>query len=468
VKRRTILALALALAVVAGTAAVLVATRRPRPPVILISLDTLRADCLGRTAPDGRPLMPNLEALALESVTFTRAVAPWPFTLPSHMSMLTGVDPLVHGVLHDKTVLPAGIETLAEVLHRNGYATVGLVSNEWLEGGFGFSRGFDSYHRIRHGFTYAPRLNDAAFSALATLAAGPNPFFLFLHYNDAHCDFHAIKTNTLPYVAAPATRHTMGADDVSSSFCDEKGTCACAFLLAADRERRVIPPERIAALLACYHAGVRQLDTDLAALFSRLKALRVFDRALIIVTSDHGEEFREHGLFLHSQPYQETIAVPLLVKLPGGRRSGAHRNGLVSVTDLTPTILDIVDVPAGGHCQGISLLPSIDKDTAVRHEVLARDKLRKQRWALQAARHKLIWDRATDRLELYDLAADPGERNNLAGSEPGLTNELRRRLAALVAEEKRLAASYVRSSTPPAPLLSNDERERLKSIGYLQ
>ena len=460
-------AVTLTLALLGPTAAevALPATQNKRPPIVLVSLDTLRADCLGRTAADGRPLMPNLKAFARESVTFTRATTPLPFTLPSHMSMLTGLEPVVHGVLGNKTTLPEHIDTLAELLHRSGYATVGVVSNEWLEGGFGFSRGFDSYDRIPHGATCAPRVNEAAFSAVATLAAGPKPFFLFLHYNDAHCDFQTIETNTLPYLAAPETRHALGADDATASFCDDKGTCACAFLLAADREKRVIPPERIAALLACYHAGVRQLDTDLAALFSRLKALRVFDRSLIIVTSDHGEEFREHGLFLHSQPYQETIAVPLLVKLPGGRRSGARRDGLVSIADLTPTILDVADVPTGGRYQGSSLLPTIDKGAAVHHEIVSRDKLRKQRWALQTARHKLVWDEATGRLELYDLGADPDERKNLAGKSPAMAATLRDRLGRLVAEQRRLATATPQTT---GPVLSLEQMELLKSIGYLQ
>jgi arylsulfatase A-like enzyme len=477
VRRPGVPAAVLAAALAAGVAA---GCRPPAPAVpprhvVLISLDTFRADGLGGLRPGRESLTPALDRLAADAVLVEGAVAPMAFTLPSHMSMLTGLHPVVHGVDTERDQLGGGVPVLAEAMRGAGYRTVGWITNEWLKPEFGFGRGFDLYERLPHKLTYADRVSQAGLEALVAAESAGRPLFLFLHYMDPHSDF-PFGDNRLPYYAPPPYRQHLVADLADPRFCDHAERCSTAFLEAADRERRPLPAAEVDLLHALYEAGLRYVDDELGKLFDALRARGLYDRALVVVVSDHGEEFREHGLFLHSQTYEESLAVPLLVKLPGNRRGGTRVRALVEVADLYPTILEVAGLPVPPGIQGRSLLPLLlsgGPDESWRgRAALGQDKLVRSRFSLRAGRWKLVADVREGKgkpPELYDLLKDPGERRNLAAEAPEqvawLAGRLKQTLRLYRRQNRDLAAA---GGGGEGTVLTDEERERLKSLGYLR
>lgn len=155
-------------------------------------------------------------------------------------------------------------------------------------------------------------------------------FFLFLHYYDLDSDFEqGSAANKFPYYAPREYRQGLDVSSDGREFCDDEGNCNTRYLMAADRERRDVPQSEIDTIHGLYRVAVPHLDAEMGAFFDELKSRGLYDDSMIIVTSDHGEEFREQGRFIHSQPYDETIRVPLLVKSPGllGRRDPRARRG---------------------------------------------------------------------------------------------------------------------------------------------
>lgn len=441
---------------------------RPAPPdIILVSLDTLRRDAVGLYGAAGASLTPNLDALARESVVFEDAWAQVPFTLPSHMSMFTSLYPDVHGVERKTALLSEAVPTLPELLQAAGYQTVGLVSNLWMEGGFGFARGFEHYERLAYGLVYADRVNRRAFELLDAHRDDDRPLFLFLHYIDPHSDFFNVGQNALPYYAPAEFLDGLDIAPDSREFCDPAGNCATDFLLAADREDRALDPAVVGRIAALYGRGVAYLDRELGALVEGLRRRGLWDGALVIVTSDHGEEFREHGSFIHVQPYVENLAVPLLVKLPRAEHGGSRVAATVETVDFLPTLLDAAGVPPPAPIQGRSLLPLVRGEPAPERPAFGRDKLDRQLFTLRRGQWTLLYNPGTGRTELYDRVADPGERFDVADRQPRMVEPLRAALLELVAFNRGLA-SEVASAQAGAEVLTEDETEKLRAIGYLE
>jgi arylsulfatase A-like enzyme len=437
--------------------------RTGRPPnVLLISLDTLRADRLDARRDDGSPEMPHLVGLEPESIRFTSCFAPMAFTLPSHMTMMTGLAPETHYVVTEKSRLAPKVPVLAELLRAHGYHTVGLFSSLWLKPEFGFGRGFDVYEEIPDGLTYADRVAARVEAEVAKAASDPRPLFLFAHFFDAHSDFGA-EGNRLSYWSPPEYRRDLG--PVDAAMCDAENRCATANLLYADREHREMPADQIRLHFELYRRGVRYLDDELGKLFDSLRRSGFWSDALVVVVADHGEEFREHGTFIHSQVYPEDLAVPLLVRLPGGRDGGRVDRRLIGLEDLAPTLLARLGITAPPTMQGRDLLaPGAPADPVE----LGQDKLVRTRYSLRTPGELLVWDFADRSLHLYDRRADPGATRDLAAERPEVARALRGRLFAelgrLRAERPELAGE--RGSSPE--VFGEREREVLKSLGYLQ
>jgi arylsulfatase A-like enzyme len=438
------------------------------PPVVFISLDTLRRDQVGAYRPEGASFTPHLDRLAASSVVFDDAWVTIPFTLPSHLSMFTGLYPDVHRVLRKKVRLNDLVPTLPALLAARGYRTLGLVSIEWMDGKFGFARGFDHYERIGYALTYSDRLNARLFELLDARAGDGRPPFLFLHYIDPHSDFFNVGQNRLPYYARPDYLARIGVESDTREFCTPADECATDFLMAANRDRFPLGPAELARLAALYRGGVEYLDRDLGDLFAGLEERGLFDRALIVVTSDHGEELREHGEFIHSQPYVEDMAAPLLVHLPGGRLGGTRRSGLTDSVDLLPTILELVGAEIPPHVQGASLVPLIEEGRPVRPWTLGRDKLVPSRYSLRTLEHCLIHDFESGASQLYDLASDPGERRDVAADHPERVAELRRTLTAAVGRNREQAKSFRPAPVAGEGVLTAEEQRRLRALGYLE
>ena len=453
---------------VRGTASV-------RPPIFLISFDTARADVFGALTGEQPSLTPNLDKLAADSVLFEHAFVQAPHTLPSHMSLFTSVYPDVHGVKPEQKPLGDAIETLPEMLHEAGYWTLGLATSEWLKAEFGFGRGFDQYEVLPHRPTYADRVNEAALARLRTRWFDHRPAFVFLHYYDLHSDFDQGTGNKLPYYSPPGDRAQIPQSEDGAEFCDPGGHCNTQYLIAADLERRVLPQSEIDTIHELYRDAVPALDAAMGRFLDELRSRGIYEDSLIVVTADHGEEFREHGRFIHSQPYDETIAVPLFIKFPRSWQAGLRVGAMAETVDILPTILDVLGLTPPRYIQGESLMPLVDprsESTRRKTAVASQDTINQARYGLRTAHWKIIMDLKAGRREIYDLDQDPGETHDLSTEEPDVADRLQMRLEQRVRTNRALSARLSQDATSVdtegvQDTLSAEERERLKALGYL-
>jgi Sulfatase len=427
-----------------------------RPNVILISLDTLRADRVGALGGDPATT-PELDRFAARALRFTHAFTPEPWTLSAHMSLLTGLHPTVHGVDGSRP-LPPSVTTLAQVFRAGGYATLAVVDTcPWLEPRYGFDRGFDLYRRVRDD---ADLKIDRALTYVDDV--GSRPFFLFLHLFDAHSD-----RQRLPYESARADReHFAGWYRGPFEGCEEGLGCASMYLREVNRRGLALDAERLRYLASLYDAGVHTLDRKLGRLFRALEGRGLFASSVIAVVADHGEEFQEHGRVLHEQDHAECTAVPLLLYAPGGAAGACDE--LASLVDVAPTLYELAGLPPPPRAPkegraARSLAPLVRGESgAPPPDYLLLDG-GPGLAGLRGRRYLLL--RHGDGFEAFDLKADPGERAPL---EPAAWTPRVHALVGLFAREDselaRLRRSYAES--PGAVELPDAELARLRSLGY--
>jgi arylsulfatase A-like enzyme len=416
-----------------------------RPNVVLISIDTLRADHLGAYG-YARATSPSIDALAADGVLFESAVSPSSWTLPAHASMLSGVSPYRHGAVTSATRIRDDVPLAAEMLRAHGYRTVGLVNAPFVSRDYGFARGFE---RFEQRFEHKRRDVAARHAAvLAAVRALEPPFFLFLHYMDVHSPYRP-----------PKGFNRFARDRRSTAVFKSLGQRG---FLGVQREIRTgrlrVSEDEVQRLVDLYDGEVLAMDAKVGEIVAAVRSR--YPDTVFIVTADHGEEFLEHGSIGHSETlYEEVLRVPLIVAGPGIAR-GVRVAAQVSLLDVVPTVLELVGAPARAGLDGASLA------AALRGEALARDG--DALVALQTSSHdgkaalrgvrsparKILHDDRSGRGELYDLARDPGERTNLWPAPED--DRLARALAALVPPE-----------TSPAPRPDADTVEALKALGYL-
>jgi len=426
---------------------------RDRPNVILISLDTLRADRLGCYGYP-RGTSPNIDRFfGQQSRLFRAAFAPQPFTLTSHMSLVTGLNPSAHGV-GEKTTLSRGIPTLAEHLSGAGYLTLAQVDEiVWLHPRFGFARGFQDYRRKRgNAATRVPSVE----ALLDDLEA--ERFFLFLHFYDAHSD-----PGTRAYESDAEDRLAMDAQPGDEFRAGAELGGGTGLLWAANQGERVLTEAERVEIGRQYDASVRTLDRALGRLFDHLADRGLLEDTLVILLSDHGEELFEHGKWLHTQLYDESVRVPLLFRMPGRGPGLApeEREEVVSLVDVMPTVLELCGIGARGPLQGESLVPLLDGAGDRRHSHVLFEweglGLRTREW-------KLLTRADGDRL--YGLRADPEERTNLVAA-PEAHGELTLLRDELRAESARSQALGATLRPSAGTEVSADERETLRALGYV-
>jgi arylsulfatase A-like enzyme len=471
-----------------GATAVWHGTSSGGPNVILISLDTVRADHL---QPYGypRPTSPTLNRFASEAVVFTEAFAPEPWTLPSHMTMMTGLHPLRHGVRTRQSRLAGEVTTIAEALGSRGYRSYAFVASgptSWVGGMRGFADGFDRYHHPPHWrtrtlgtslleITFAPfapgagSAEDITTSAIRLLQrVEAKPFFLFLHFYDAHSDSERLPyeapAHLLDAVASDRGRHFDGClgERCASSLLATAGDCTPA---GAPR----LEPWMVEDIIAHYDAGIRLIDGYLEQIFQSLEQRGLMDNSLIVVTADHGEEFFEHGSFLHSQLHREVTHVPLMVRLPGGETVGRVSNRVL-LTDLLPTILDFAGVDIPEDIDGHSLLPAISGETTQTRTLMFSNTRQGGEFDLRdlgiRAGSKLLIQRMTPRCE----GGVPGDPTELHAEDASRTDDDVATRQALEEQLKEWWESIEPVGAPDAegPVdLSPEEIERLRSLGYI-
>lgn len=425
VKPRTFAIFALSAVLVLAAACLLDGCRRTGKKVrhvVLISIDTCRADYLGCYG-FGRPTTPNIDAMAAEGVLFRNAVAAAPLTLPSHSTMLTGTIPPYHGV-HDNSGyrLDESNTTLAEILKEDGYATGGIVAIFILDSDRGIAQGFDYYNDDYE----EPNRVDLARGRIAeessTLACEwlsahkDEPFFLFLHYYDPHTPYE--------------------------------------------------PPEPFAGRFAddLYAGEICYTDFQLGRVFDKLKELGIYDSTLIILTGDHGEMLGEHGETTHGYfIYESAIKVPLIVKRPYSTKH-LDVSDTVGLIDIVPTVCSMagVEAPSPVHGEDLSAYWSKRSKKATRYlyteSMVPMKSGAASLLGVVSGDFKYI---QTTRPELYDTAEDPNETQNLIYDEPKLAHLLKEHLKLILTEQVR------EDTTTSQVKVSGEFMQQLESLGYI-
>lgn len=470
---------------VLGTAGLLLALRlvgpaAGSPSVLLVSLDTLRADRLGCYGHE-RPTSPHLDAFASRATRFTQAYTPDPWTLTAHMSLLTGLPPSVHGVDVDRA-LPREVETLAATFARAGHRTAAVVDTvAWLHPGYGFARGFDVYDRVEGtAAAKVPRL------VRVLEAARGHPSFVFAHLMDAHSDEHE-----LPYESEPPDLRAFlreGSDLDAWRGGDAAGGASAR--LQRMNAAGIVPGEPARrALVDLYEAGVASLDRRLGELLGWLETSGALDDTIVVVLSDHGEAFYEHGEALHDQAHGECLRVPLIVHVPGRRRDveppPAVVDRLVSLIDVRATLLDLCGIEGpragvravwrgrsfadvwqegGGPAAAASAGADLPSPTAGSVPID-----RGTRWplGLRTRAHALV-PREDGGLSLYALREDPGEHDDLSDDPDAVAAaaaawRARDAWRALVARAREALEGGARAVAPLPP----EAVRRLEALGYL-
>ena len=353
----------------------------PSGPVILISIDSLRADRLGAYG-YGKARTPNIDALAAAGIVFERAYSHSPLTLPAHVALLSGRLPFETGVRGDGAVLPPKTALLPSLLRRRGFKTAGIVSSGLLGRDTGLAPGFDFFD-----------------DEMPRRGAG---------------------------VAAATVRRDGSATlEVAKRWIEQQGTRFFLFLNLDMPVGQAAPAKGDP-----YDVGVAQADELVGKLVRLLKAQELYDRAIIVLLSDHGEGLGEHGesghgLFL----YDSTIRTPLIVKMPEAEEGGTRRNDIVQHIDLLPTVLDLMGAPRLGNLRGRSLrhLLYSDENHPAPTAVYAESLLPQQQfgwsplYSLTSGPYRYV---RAPLPELYDLVQDRRERRNLAQEEPAKLVEL--------------------------------------------
>ncbi len=426
------------------------------PNIILVSIDTLRADHLGAYG-YGRATSPRIDRLAADGVRFANVIASSSWTMPAHASMLTGLDPANHGgVVFDYfRPLSPKLEMLAERLWDAGYATAGFTGGGFVCGPLGYDQGYERYRDNPVSKGENDTLQWVLDHARPWIAAqDARPFFLFLHTYQVH----------MPYTPPPPY-DTLFDPDYAGPF-------ARRFELAESHRflsnAAAMPPGALAHVQALYDGEIRAMDEAFGGFIDWLQAQGLAGNTCLLLTSDHGEEFGEHGGLLHQQAklYEELIRIPLIVWCPSRIAGGRVIDDLVSHPDIVPTVLELAGLPVPeGVFDGRSLVPllrgeSLPERRPAISEVDGSVVKRPGRVrALRGPRYKLIESSIDGREELFDLADDPGEQRSLAATR----GELARTLRAAAASAPRTAAP-----THAAPAMTPDDalRERLRALGY--
>ncbi len=458
-----IVAVTLAVTLQGGLFALFHSDVKRRPDVLVLLVDALRADHLGSYG-YGRATTPAIDSLARDGVVFRQAIAQSTFTKTSIASLFTGRYPYRHGIYWGQRQLTEGAlaadllgedeTTLAEVMEGAGYLTAAWVQNSHLRRVMGFAQGFVDYHDQQGSI-------DRIHGRFLPWVGGPGrrySYFAYLHYIDLHDPYRPAP----PYDTLFSRRGDgTGADVYRGVDFSRWG----AHLTAIRNGEHTLSAADVEELRALYDGQLRAIDDEIGRLLRRLKDIGLYDETLIVVTADHGDAFMEHGFISHSAtPYEELVRVPLIMKLPGGRSAGEVVESQVRLVDLMPTLLALADIEADVDVDGCDLVPWIRlgrrpeaADPTCDYAVIeiAEDE-GEPALAVRTERFKYIHLAGRDD-ELYDLAADPGEQNNLATAEEA--EPLRRLALDLVA----------RRATGGVDRMELDEQllRELRALGYV-
>ncbi len=462
-----------------GQAAFTPAQKAQGPNIILIAVDTLRADYLKAWNPSIETNTPNLDAFIADSVQFQHAFSQASWTKASFGSIFSGMYPECHTAVTKTASLPPDVETVAELLQAGGYYTQGFANNPNIAALFGYDQGFVNYVDLKKSLHFgaspsasnlalydvlikvretvndrlkrpivvtdyyqpAPVVKDAALGFLDSAARPADaPFFLFAHFMDPHDPFMDPDTRVGGY----------GRKRLGNEIDPE---------LYLDKMRRA------------YIGEIEFLDKSLGELFAGLKERGLYDNALIVITADHGEEFHEHGGWWHGQTlYDEQTHIPYIVKLPGNARAGEVNTHLARNLDLAPTFLHFAGLEKGAMMQGQSLFDAAGEYTnaSIGYSYAENNFEGILLQAVRTTGHKLIRanegnKRGLPPVALYDMAADGSEQSNLAGN--GALAEVETLLNGTI--DAYLKICEENAVDPSQVKIDASTLESLEAIGYI-
>ncbi len=446
-----------------------------RPSVLVILIDTLRADRLGCYGYE-RPTSPNIDRFAAGATLCEKVTAPCSWTLPSIASLFTGLYPTRHQAINVEAPLPEWRETLAEILKANGYKTGGVISNTLVSSRYHMNQGFDDFDESQMGGYLDVSSEEVSDLAVEWLKENHrSPFLLFLHYYDPHNAY-------IPHEGYEFGRPYDGWIDYK--------------MRLEDLRRRLwrVKPEDAAYLADLYDSEIAFTDHHVGRVLDQLRKLKLDRSTLVLITSDHGEGFMEHGWLGHTRDlYEEIIHVPLILRCPTVPDLPARFGDPVELIDVMPTLLEFLNIERDlsgidGRSFAPSLLGQAPVDSLIFSEmnmmpVTLLDEARTltfdtgmQRHDIRAhirGRYKVIHETAGGRWEFYNLEEDPGEKSNLAEDEshPAF-GPMRQRLLDWIAETEEIARrenmGADSAGVDTANLLDEETEEQLRSLGYIQ
>jgi hypothetical protein len=438
---------ALLLAVLAGLASGCHRDSRPGRNLVLIVIDTLRRDHLAAYGYEREPA-PTLTRLAREGAILD-AISPTSWTQPATASILTGLHPVRHQSIRTEP-LPAQAETLAERLRARGYATLAVSANSLVSESFGFAQGFDEMVLLtRLAGRRLPEAHEVDEAVLPRLASLRTPFFLYVHYVDPHAPYGPARS----WSGGPLSEHLRRRGPLVMSDLDP-----AKFAVRDDGV--------MADVLDLYDGEIRQADDGVRAILEELARRQLLESSLTVGTSDHGEEFEEHGRLSHGLSlYEEVLRVPWIVHAPGLVPAGT-RHGTASLVDLAPTVLSLLGVAADKAAfDGVDLSSYLESGRRYsdpdRLFLAHLDTLDGTSLAATLGRHKLVLSRPY-RKQLFEI-----EGGGLEGERENRIDEQRKTAADLGV---RLADSYndlARRALPREPPVPKIQAEALAAVGYL-
>lgn len=386
--------------------------RAPRPNILLVTVDALRADHL-HTYGYGRATSPRIDAFARQATRFTDVLAPSSRTVAAMPAMMTGLYPsqIARGTQYFYPALLSENTTVAEALHGVGYRTVGIAGTYFFGRVDGYWQGFDVTHQVDVFHSTREWPVDRAVEELGRLRESPNPWFMWVHLFNVHADY------------------------------------------LGDSHPSMFGPSHVGK----YDTEVALMDAQFGRLLDSLRELGVENSTVVVFTSDHGEAFGEHGTFYHETLYGEELRSPLIVRVPGG--AGAVSRAPVSTIDIAPTLLNVARVPVPRPVPARSLVPLLDGHGGDPNRVRFAERL-PDGWAttdqkaIYRGTLKLIWYVEDGRIELYDLAHDPREQNNIADDRP-------RDVAQMLGELRAWTSQTASATTRDEDIIRNN---RLTSV----
>jgi arylsulfatase A-like enzyme len=409
----------------------------PARNLILISIDTLRADRLGAYGYE-RATSPALDALARRGTRFDVAVAESSWTLPSHVSLFTGLEPYVHGVNLPTLRVAADVPVLPEILRQHGFRTLAVTGGAFLSRRYGFERGFEFFPDAELRFGAALEVVERRLASIGS----DERFFAFIHTYDVHCPYE-------PGAAYSERFHTPGAEAVES-----RGRCGNSHFNALALSRG-----QAAHLSDLYDAGIREADDRLGGFLERLDRAGRLDDTLVVVVSDHGEEFLEHGRIGHQATvYIEALRIPWIMAGPGVDAAVVSEE--VGLADVLPTLLALLGID--DERADASLMRA-----GSHRERPPRISLNRWKGTLVSVVDgpmHAVYDKRDLSFRLFDWRADPTEQTDLAGNDPQRDHQLKLRMLGPVLHTRQPGPLHHERIEPPkAP-----DVERLRALGYVE